>query len=553
MPTKQSFMGFAKKTEPEIIDFFSKGTYHFTVTEDVTVKRAIVKKRVYIGQFSSAGENANNRAPKGCKLDTPYCLKCYEIDLPLAKEKKPQNREYLDMLPFEGEHIREIICLDENAEKVVKYLMGKEKELGDKPCSVTCMTIEPCYTPYSAKYFPKTQDKLTCLLQIVKGLRELHRYDEEKLRGITAHRDLKFKNVMLEDAATEFPKVRLIDFASVKAMYNADADATAEAAFSPNNTAPEDLNKGIPVGEKTDVFALGLMLTEIFGIWSYEKDEETVISNPLYILFEMDKVSGAKDMKSLYKNIFDRNMNGKNPRWLEAELKSLTPFWERFGAVREPAKALFESATRLIYEDRISLDGFEEELKKLVELSGGEAEEEARRFSLFLFDTQRFNKNRPAFVKRAIELLGKGDISPVLIDYSSRRSAEIQAYHGRLNLVSDETVIGKYQLTKYIEELKDTTIEGASYSELYGLLYHLAGFVSHEKRAELFSGEIHIFTHTPPTQNTCCRLYYADESVPGGAEIASLSGAELARKLGCRIYVHSPKGAAEDWYIVKPI
>lgn len=546
MPLTHEFFG-KKNQKTQIIEYFTRGQYHFTAVSEATVKRTLVRKKVYIGQFLSTGENANSRAPKGCKLDTPYCLKCYDIDVPIANEDRPQNREYLDLLPFEGEHIREIISMDENAERMVEYLLGESREIEGDAGSMICMTIEPCYTPFDPKLFPDTADKLSCMLQIIEGLRELYRYENKNLWGITAHRDLKFKNVMLSGVETKNLTVKLIDFATVKASYNAEADATAEGAFSPNNTAPEDLFEEIPVGEKTDVFALGLMLAEILGIWSYKADNGTYISNPLHILFEIDKVT---DMKDFYEKVIYKNANGENTRWLENELRSLTPCWDSLSGLSQGVKNLFESATRLIPEKRLSLQEFEDQLRRIISSAGKVTEEkESKKFSIFLFDTQNLYENRERFIDAATRILEEGDKSLVLIDYHSTKEPQIQAYHGKLTKSSDETVIGKYRLKSYIEDLKDTSLFGRSYSELLGLLYHLSGYISHDKRAELFSGEIHIFTHTPPTQNTCCRLLWADESVPGGTEIVTLSGADVANMLGgAKIYVHSPKGATEEWY-----
>jgi serine/threonine protein kinase len=95
--------------------------------------------------------------------------------------------------------------------------------------------------------------------QICVGLAAAHE------RGVL-HRDLKPANVMIDGRG----QARLTDFGLAVAA--GDARAPLESAGTPAYMAPEQLEGG-PLSEKTDLYALGLVLYEIFtGRRAFEAD-----------------------------------------------------------------------------------------------------------------------------------------------------------------------------------------------------------------------------------------------------------------------------------------
>jgi len=95
-------------------------------------------------------------------------------------------------------------------------------------------------------------EALRIAAQICDGLSELHK------RGIV-HRDFKPDNIMIDRGGN----VKLMDFGLARRL---DPDATVSvAAGTPGYMAPEQ-SAGLHVDHRTDIYALGLVLCELFGV-----------------------------------------------------------------------------------------------------------------------------------------------------------------------------------------------------------------------------------------------------------------------------------------------
>ena len=140
--------------------------------------------------------------------------------------------------------------------------------------------------------------------QVICGIEQLMSDKTLNSHKIVAHRDLKFENIMQEDLADGSKRFRIIDFPTVKLSAKNDGhmvDYTHLGFFSYSNTAPEDVVEDYEVSEKTDVFALGMMLAELFGIWEY-----TLSRNPLSLLFKCVRtvdVSNSVECSKFFKSL----------------------------------------------------------------------------------------------------------------------------------------------------------------------------------------------------------------------------------------------------------
>jgi len=103
-------------------------------------------------------------------------------------------------------------------------------------------------------------------LQICSGLREAH------AQGIV-HRDLKPENVMIDDHGN----VKIMDFGIARSM-EAGTRMTGAMIGTPAYMAPEQVS-GKPVDYRTDIYALGLILYEMFtGTETFRADTAVAIA-----------------------------------------------------------------------------------------------------------------------------------------------------------------------------------------------------------------------------------------------------------------------------------
>lgn len=310
------------------------------------------------------------------KKDVSYCLKKIRVtpNAPAA-----QCREYFDLLDFKGEHLREILLYDDRAKETIDYCTDNNGNLPQG--EIECITIEPFYE--EIKIYQTGPDKIIDYIkQTIAALDEL---DSEKNRNllpknaeVSAHRDLKFENILLDNTGN----VRLIDFASIKIVDDSTFNDTYTAPMSPCNTPPEYLidtsisdkvastggtvefsgSNRMAATEKSDVFALGLMLYN--GITK---------NTPLTELFNINKVidqSDAGDEKiKKFTNFFNRIKSEYDSdrdiscSWIEEELKRKNVSLDFKN--NENFKSIFYESTRFYPDNRLTIEQFKQKLNEL--------------------------------------------------------------------------------------------------------------------------------------------------------------------------------------------
>lgn len=294
-------------------------------------------------------------AHTGLKNGVRYCLVELHYD-PVAANlyrKNPGYRQYWDFYPFQGEHIREILLLDDRAKELQQRLQNYGvNAMSYYKAPTTFMMLEPLYAQADGVLQGTCKQKLSYIYQCGLALQEFYRFKickKGSLLGsetvhIMAHRDMKWKNALLEYHDDGSFTVRLIDFATLYAAKS--TETTKKADISPENTAPEDLLEGQTVSSATDVWALGAMLGELFGN-----------ANPLSLF---RKSHSAEQRQS----VFQSRKNQKDPQWMEQILGD--KFWWKPDTL-DWVKILFRQALCILPSDRIGLEEFLQTLEPHVE------------------------------------------------------------------------------------------------------------------------------------------------------------------------------------------
>ena len=554
------------KNYTQYVNFEYKGkTYYFTASKALHSDGS--PKKVYLGFFSKGGDAAhkNEALPEGIEFDKPYCLKAANVFLPIGDISHPQDRHFWDFFPFEGENLRQIIALNDDAtlmsEKIRSGNINPTEQTGNIH-TFRCAVLEPVYSSFDVKAFPTFASKIDCMLQIISGLKQLMADETLHESKFVAHRDLKFKNVVIDDTANK-KKIRLIDFPTVKVSPREniiEQNRTFLSFFSYSNTAPEDVMEKFRVSDKTDVFALGTMLAEIFEIWNFDG-----ICNPLTLLFKLSNNSSliiADECSKFYNNLNKRYpyRGEEENNWLELVLHGhdKNANWSAVERLCPDVRALFRSATAIDPKNRVTLSEFEIRLKQIYENlinENGEIEIMNSKTMYFLIDTSDLDLCRKNYLSVAEKVLNASpDTKVAMLHYGSCHASApaLKPDPAPLTL----TPVEGAEILDRIGTLLSGEWDEMNESELKSCLDNLANYLENASIRNKFSGEIHIFAPVPPNEKNTHNFEAIVNGAGGIASSVSLSCEDIAAKLGTeniKIYVHTFKNedeqnTPESWY-----
>lgn len=540
-------------------------TYYFEVLEEK--QGAGHHKKIYFGHFTKDADEAhsNPSLPEGVEYNRQYCLKEAQFYLPLAEQSYPQNRHFWDFYPFEGENLRQVVALNDDAKELTEQLRAGTLDLlesGEKT-AYNCAVLEPVYKPFNPALFRTYAAKVDAMLQIVAGVKQLMQEQALYNYRIIAHRDLKFDNVMMEELPDNHYKLRLIDFPTVKfepRVITKNKNYTRMGFLSLSNTAPEDVMEKYAVSAKTDVFALGTMLAEILEIWQYG-----MTWNPLSLLFsEANGIDfcNVDDCEQFYVRLEERYpyKGTEVPGWLERALDQhdKNAAWGRVERFCPQLRTLFRGATAINPQARMTLDQFESGLmaagKTLSKITYAEETVEEQ-ISYFLVDTTDLDAYREIYLSGVMSALLKNPQQKIaLLPYAG--------CHAENTLVPspeamDPEALPGLDAVNVFRELAQTPAGENDCSALKGCLFDLCGYLGNETVRQDFGGEIHIFAPVTPNEENMNCFKIIEEGVGGAMQDKLLTGAEIAAQLGegVSITVHTfAEDAAMDepgWYTVE--
>lgn len=475
-------------------------------------------KWVYIGSFVE-------KAPAGLTPGAEYCLK--QINF-FGLQKCPQLREYYELVPFKGDHLRELKQMNANARCVADAL-----KRGETPKrTLDCYVVEPAYRP-ALDLFQRCSERsviqrLEIIRQCALGCQELQSPDN-KLggRAITAHRDMKRDNVVNAGTPDE-PHICLIDFSSIKLEQEAfapkrdgdghiDLNATLRGGMSASNTAPEDLGyQDYSVSEKTDVYSLGMMLAGMFLLvdGKYTQPSEKWVyrngwkQDPITKVVSCDTVAlinGFSKCQSKYES------GAKwDSTWIEQDLtaRGIRCQWERMPDhnLLKLIRSAFFSATRIDPKDRLTLDQFIKTLEILIQ----RAKNSSSRIpvSVYLVDQNKLDQFRTLYADAACKVFRQetddairlGQEPPMALCVAHRRGLDIDSSHrDATKLLTDPPVSDDGDLRKVI--LGCSMANGTNADMTLCALLTACVFLGENQDTYRFTGNIHLFAEEVPAMD----------------------------------------------------
>ncbi len=560
------------------MNFVHEGKKYFFTVQD-KLNESGRGKDIYVGKFcrDQGTEFANESLPAGVQFDTLYCLKEATVYLPIDGQSYPQHRQFWDFFPFEGDNLRQIVALNDDARRMAGLIIDGTMDpfgAGDKQ-AFKCAVVEPLYVPFDVKLFPTCREKIDCLLQIIAGLNQLARNKTLKKYKIVAHRDLKFKNVMVEYGEGGTYRLRIIDFPSVK-LYNKEGDRgeshTFLGFFSTENTAPEDVIPSYSITAKTDVFALGTMLAEIFEIWDLEGESE---KNPLSLLYKTVgniDFSDARQCGHFYETMNKTYAyeNADVAGWLEQVLAAhdKAACWDAITLTCPDVRRLFRAATAIDPSHRMTLRRFEEELKqisrglhsKTVSVSHTEEREETVEQTVyFLVDTTQKDSYCDAYLAAMQNVLATmdKDTKVAVLSYGSEHMQ--RPLHPNTDMFQADRLEHTF-VSEYVRRLPATIRGKMDVSMVKRCLHDLLMYLKSTANRQRFNGEIHIFAPEAPNEGNAGQFSVFEINAEGITVETYYSGSQIMQTFGKstdKVYVHTfnDGGAVnrDAWYTLIPL
>ena len=489
-------------------------------------------------------------APAGLEPGKKYCMKVITITREMLHRKSvAQLREYYDLIHFEGDHLRRVLCMDDAAMLVVKDLAEKGiptyREIpSDRDPAIMeplrCAIIEPYCTSPAAAFVHAgdltVYERLELLRQYALGCRELYRCHVNG-HSVIAHRDLKPENAVLEQQGDRF-RIRLIDFSSIRLDSRRAGDHTPDFVvdpvavtklfpMSPQNTAPEHIlsdRKEFAFSEKTDVYALGMMLASLFSsVMRKSGDQAPQGKNPCHVWFScVERTSGNLDLQEALRQHFlmakqlDAGETSTQHSWLEQSLDQmdLRICWSREEpAVLASIRDLFFRSTRILPESRCSLDTFLKILENLMEdqkaagkvlrshhpsLYGQGPAKPNGPVSLFLFDRTIPQARLPLCLQKAGEIMAREQkesrVPPrALVADFSQDSGSDHSHRVQIFSVFDDP-----RGFREIQALNPDGAPGKGLAQALYLLYSQLYELRQQDKNFSLSGNLHLFLGEAP-------------------------------------------------------
>ncbi|MBQ4303606.1 MAG: protein kinase family protein [Lachnospiraceae bacterium] len=312
-----------------------------------------------------------------------YCLKI--VTVYPRRSGRPADRDYWDAADFRGDHLMHHIALDENGD-IISRQLRRDGRIDESLDGRKVMILEPdglsLFDLINDRVDPSTDfidlaslpvtARLDILDQICEGLQELYRHVQRDGRRIVAYRDLKEENVVILMEGKRMV-ASLIDFATIR-LEDSDGNSpnnTFRSQFSESNTAPEDIvPENDPVisfyqtsgqNQKTDVFALGLILGRLFSggrplrDWIHKA--------------QMTETDSEKLWLHAYEDVISRYQT-RDFRWLEKELGEDFRWQEEIdSAILNKVQRLFRQSTLLWPDARPGIDLFRQRLGDILDLA----------------------------------------------------------------------------------------------------------------------------------------------------------------------------------------
>lgn len=496
------------------------------------------EKKIYLGRFLES-------APDGLDPNFPYCVKV--IDVVVKSMDAPQHREYHELVDYKGDHLRPILARNDAAKACADSLRKTGTCTSTKNCVIVEPLLDTCKELFRNCAQKPIAARLDALLQIASGCEELTR-PENRLGPyyIQAHRDVKKDNILV-CKLNGTDHYYLIDFPSIRLNKNdpdnADLDfidlsglelpgATLNGGMSPGNTAPEYLEtKDFKVSGKSDVYALGMLLAELFltipgakssgdnspnsnwifthsGWLAYSRMDKSKLT-PAENRAHIQKIN--QDLRYSFIDALERYEPHAiwNSTWIEQDLiaNGIQVQWETMadGRILSAIRKLFFQSTRVDPDKRISLPRF---IKLLQDIIALEKRSLSRiPVSLYLFDQTDFDHHRANYRLAAQHVFAQEK------NYRWNQSASALCVGFRKSLPSDWTwmesiqrmgdgpLSGVPQLLSAIDQCptRNGTGQNTVLHALNSAVQELLGLMDSENSPYTFTGQIHLFSPEVPT------------------------------------------------------
>jgi len=444
------------------------------------------------------------------------------------------------------------------------------------------MIIEPYYKAFDPQFTQEhgsaaevAAKKLQAMIQIADGLIELQSQTLYHNAKINAHCDMKFQNVVVDKDG----HLRIIDFPSVNLILDRKELIPFERAttFSPTNTAPEDVisrkkKASMEIGEKTDVFALGMMLGEMFGGWNFRDDTGFCHHNPLYILFARAGLTDsgitarrkANGCRKLYNSLISLYYDKKtecakrfSPNWLERQLicepNPVICSW----SVQDDLPNLFREATDLFPQNRPSLHQFRNRLQQILNDIRKDLTQPTH--LMLMVDVTNLNTHRSDYIREACRVFESAQtrhphITADILLYGQTDADILFSREEEYQMTDESWISTTNELTQAFHSLEEMPLDPAHnpFKSQLSLCLYMAVSDLHKKRIDSSAppvmNEIHVFSSVLPTDSSTVPFM-----ITGQSEVMALKDiAGLHEDI--TIYAHYPEQGetADTWYTPCP-